>query len=227
MGRAGARTATGTRAGPRRRRPRRRARGPSAAEQRLDQRVRGVVVPGPRAEREGREGPAAVHEEARRQRPHAVGVRDVHRRIEQDRERELVVGDERLDLRRDAVHRHGEEHEALVLVVPPQALYRRHLLAARRAPRRPEVDHDDLAPLGGELERGGGGGGGAGGGGGGLGGGAPAAGPAGAASSTRAAGAGRRARTRTTPARPRATAATVTSASLRGIGRLEVYLRRR
>src|SRR5207249_1769195 len=40
-----------------------------------------------------------------------------------------------------------EHHEALLLVSAIEALHRRHLLTARCAPRRPEVDHDRLAPL--------------------------------------------------------------------------------
>src|SRR2546425_5971399 len=73
-------------------------------------------------------------------------------RVEPHRERELVLVEVGLDLLRVGVDRHGDEHEALALLLLPEALHRRHLLAARQAPGRPEVDEHDLPARRGEPE---------------------------------------------------------------------------
>src|SRR5690606_31543142 len=60
-----------------------------------------------------------------------------------ERHRRLLQ--ELLDAARILVDVHAEQREAEIRIALMERLEVRHLLAARPAPRRPEVDHHDLA----------------------------------------------------------------------------------
>src|SRR5262245_43364357 len=117
------------------------------ASEPLDQGVRGVVVPVPGTDGQGGQRAVTRDNEARGQRAHAVRVGHAHRRIERHRERELAGGDEGRDQLGVGVYRYGHQREPGVTVLAVQPIHRRHLLQARRTPRRPEVDQHHLAVM--------------------------------------------------------------------------------
>ncbi len=77
--------------------------------------------------------------------------RDPAARIPQHGQRERLLGDEALELRRVLVRRDREHGQAFGTERPVQPLERRHLRDAGRAPGRPEVDDHDLASQRGEI----------------------------------------------------------------------------
>ncbi len=102
----------------------------------------------PLARTVGEEGAVAapVDDERRRDAPHAVKTRHRGLGIEAHGKAELVL----LQIRRDhggaaAVLGDRQHDEPLVLEPPVKALHARHLLLARLAPGRPEVEEDHLA----------------------------------------------------------------------------------
>src|SRR5437867_9518005 len=122
------------------------------SQERLEQRL--AVRSVPLAGAVGEEGAVAalVDDEGRGQGPHSVEPRHRHLGIEADREGELVL----LEVRRhdSAVGILGDpqHHEPPVLESQVEAFHARHLLLAGLAPRRPEVEADDLAHERGRLE---------------------------------------------------------------------------
>src|SRR5262245_42915524 len=102
--------------------------GASSPGQTLDNGVRGVAVPVAGADGERREVAVAGDDEARGQRAHGVAVGQIHLRVQRDRERQLVLGDERRHLLGLGVDRHGHQRESRRLLLPVQPLHRRHLL---------------------------------------------------------------------------------------------------
>src|SRR5262249_35860441 len=109
--------------------------------------------PAPWTERESGETAAAVDDEARRQRAHAVGVGEPHRGIEANREREALLVEELRDHPGVGVDGHCEHHQIAFPAPLKEPLHRGHLLPARWTPRCPEVDEHDLSAMLTQLER--------------------------------------------------------------------------
>src|SRR5262249_24406941 len=78
--------------------------------------------------------------------PDTVAITHLPVGVEEDREREPHALDERGDDPATLlVLADREEREVVVAEGGPEPLHRRHHLDARRTPRRPEVQHDDLS----------------------------------------------------------------------------------
>src|SRR5437867_3885133 len=92
---------------------------------------------------------ARANEEGRRQRCDPPAVGGLRIGIEEDREGELQAPHVRLEetLRRAAIHRDADHDQATIAVASPQRLQRGHLEGTGLAPRRPEVQDDELVPM--------------------------------------------------------------------------------
>src|SRR2546425_1076793 len=90
--------------------------------------------------------PRAIDHERLRVSPDAVAVPHLVVGVDQDRERQPHLLDERLDHPPAIlVLAHGEELEVAIAQPLVEPLHRGHLLAARRAPGGPEIQEDHLA----------------------------------------------------------------------------------
>ena len=118
--------------------------GRDGAEHRFDQGRRPGLVD--RAVEHELDHAVRVDEELGRQREHPVRPQDVPGAVEADRVVELVAVGVRADVgRRRLLDADADDREAAVAVLRVERAQDRRLLLARRAPRRPEVEPDDLA----------------------------------------------------------------------------------
>lgn len=99
------------------------------------------------------DGPVKVDPALDRQRDRDIAARGLPRPIENERVRYADVPDERLGICRGVLHGDAEDAQAVRLLSRVDALEAGHLVTAQRAPRRPGVDPDRIAPALGEMDR--------------------------------------------------------------------------
>src|SRR5690606_32906864 len=87
----------------------------------------------------------AIDDHGRRHRDDSIQTADLVRRIEQHGEADRRFFQKLLDASRVVLDVDAEQREAEILVALMKRLEMRHLLAARPAPCRPEVDQHDVA----------------------------------------------------------------------------------
>src|ERR1041384_5661681 len=114
-------------------------------EQILDQRFGVRAVPRTDADRLGDKPPVAIDQIGKRQAKRAVALRYVAMRIEQPLKCDAQLIEEMPDRRFILFEIHRDDNEPTILELAMQRFHHGHLVAARPAPRRPEIQEDHPA----------------------------------------------------------------------------------